>query len=152
MTQRGTLFPRIQDRNAKIDIVKNWYERRDDGVFSDNDALIEDLLFVGTWNDSKLLKTIFEIDTGDSVADISKSSTNIKDSVNRNTPYGVVNINFTVHGVSGSKFGNRMKFKNLPTKFTRNLFYSVETIEHKIDTQQWLVDIKLGSRSFREDV
>ena len=152
LTQRGTLFPRIQDRNAKVDIVKNWYERRDNGVFSDNDALIEDLLFVGTWNDSKLLKTIFEIDNGRSVVDISKSSTNIKDSVNRNTPYGTVNINFTVHGVSGFKFGNRMQFKNLPTKFTRNLFYSVETIEHKIDTEQWLVDIKLGSRAFRKDV
>jgi hypothetical protein len=152
LIERGSLFPRIQDRNGKTDIVRNWYEFRDNGAFSENNALIEDLLFVGTWKDSKLLKTIFEIDNGRSVADISKSSTTIKESVNRNTPYGVVNINFTVHGVSGFKFGNRMQFKNLPTKFTRNLFYSVETIEHKIDTEQWLVDIKLGSRAFREDI
>lgn len=152
LIERGSLFPRIQDRNAKTDIVRNWYEFRDNGVFSENDTLIEDLLFVGTWKDSKLLKTIFEIDNARGVAGDIKSSTTTKKSVNRNTPYGTVNINFTVHGVSGFKFGSRMKFKNLPTKFTRNLFYSVETIEHKIDTEQWLVDIKLGSRAFREDV
>lgn len=141
ITERATLFPKIQDRNARLDAVNEWYD-----FFKGNDALLEDIIFVGTWKDPKALSHIYLIDKGRH--DLIKGDYDKKDLKKQNVPLGLYKIDFEVHGVSGFKLGNRMRFKNLPKKFQKNVFYQVTEITHEISDMQWITKVKTESRTY----
>ena len=144
IVDRGSLYPKIQDRNAKLDMVNEWYDFN-----TGNDAVIEDLIFVGGWKDPKELANIYYIDNGRH--DLIEGSTTEEDKGLRNPPIGMYKINFDVHGVSGFKLGNTLTFTDLPKKFTNNFVYQVTNIEHKLDESQWITTISTEARPIGKD-
>ena len=80
-----------------------------------NDTTIEDLLMVGTWNDTSALKQVELIDKGlvkGAPSRQSKSKTQ-----KQNPPLGLLKFSFDVHGVSGFKVGDQFRVIGLPDKF-----------------------------------
>lgn len=144
IVDRGSLYPRIQDRSANLDIVAEWYDFN-----KGNNALLEDLIFVGGWKDPKELANIFYIDNGRH--DLIKGSTTEEDKTVRNPPIGMYKIDFDVHGVSGFKLGNILTFTGLPKKFINNFVYQVTNIEHKLDESQWITTITAEARPIGKD-
>lgn len=151
--ERGSLYPKIQDINSKTDIVQDWYESGIIGKVTsaisdieENNALIEDLVFVGAWNDQKELSNIYYIDHGRH--DKIKGETTKKQDNRRNVPIGMFVIKFTVHGVSGFKLGDRIRFTDLPRKFIENTIYQVTSIEQSITESGWETSVEVKSRTY----
>ena len=55
----GAVYPKVQNREAKLDITKAWYDWN-----SSNDNTIENVLMVGAWNDTAALRQCFLVDKG----------------------------------------------------------------------------------------
>jgi hypothetical protein len=151
--ERGSLYPKLQDRNSKNDIVQDWYESGIIGKVTsavsdieENNALIEDLVFVGAWNDQKELSNIYYIDHGRH--DKIKGETTKEQDNKRNVPIGMFVVKFVVHGVTGFKLGDRIRFTDLPKKFIENTLYQITSIEHTITENSWETNVEAKSRTY----
>ena len=134
--EKAGVFPRIQDRQHASDVIEN---------IGSDDSTIQDLFMVGTFNDSLALRQTYLINK--------QQSTNVygqngeKSSV-VNVPFGLAEVNFTVHGMSGFKRGDSLRFEGVPKNFGYPHVYEVTEMEHEITTTGWYTKIKTKMRPY----
>lgn len=132
---RAGVFSKVQDREARIDITDTFGDFK-----KSNNSVIENLLVVGTWNDPAALKQVELIDLG-LVTGAAPSQP--KEKVNKqNPPLGLAEFSFDVHGVSGFKVGDQFRVDGLPNKFGYPNFYQVVKVDHAINENTWLTNVK----------
>jgi len=163
---KAGVFPKIQYRTDRYDILNELHD-----LNTGNDAVIEDVLMVGTWADTLALQQVFNIDKGIDSALNSGKPKDIntgegsgtegsgkkgtgkegtgkegtgKDTLN--APYGMATFDFKVHGISGFKRGDILRIDGLPKKFSDPHFFQVDGIEHSIDSSGWVTSVKTGLR------
>ena len=129
----GAVYPKIQDREAKLDITKTFFDR------AGNDNTIENVLMVGSWNDTSALRQCFLVDKGLTPIQTfqAKSANNTQ-----NPPFGVADFDFKVHGVSGFKVGDQFQVDGLPDKFGAPNVFQVVKVDHTLDGMTWTTDVK----------
>jgi hypothetical protein len=129
----GAVYPKIQDREAKLDITKTFFDS------AENDNTIENVLMVGSWNDTSALRQCFLVDKGlTPVQTLQKKADNNK----QNPPFGPAEFTFKVHGVSGFKVGDQLQIDGLPDKFGAPNVFQVVKVDHALDGMTWTTDIK----------
>ena len=122
--ERAGVFPKVNNRKIS--------GRVDAGVMSSLSALfseagsgnLEDLLFVGTYDDSTLLKQFEQLNE-----DICKEDG--KDDTVQNPVLLPIKFTFTIHGISGLKVGDMFRVTDLPKKYAKSVFQIIQ-IEHDI--------------------
>ena len=129
----GAVYPKIQDREAKLDITKTFFDS------AANDNTIENVLMVGSWNDTSALRQCFLVDKGLAVSQTlqTKAANNTQ-----NPPFGVADFDFKVHGVSGFKVGDQFQVDGLPDKFGQPNVFQVVKVDHTLDGMTWTTDVK----------
>ena len=134
----GAVYPKIQNREAKLDITKAWYDWN-----SSNDNTIENVVMVGAWNDTAALRQCFLVDKG-----LTPKQTLQKKAANntQNPPFGVADFDFKVHGVSGFKVGDQLQIDGLPDKFGAPNVFQVVKVDHTLDGMTWTTDVKTKLR------
>lgn len=134
----GAVYPKVQNREAKLDITKAWYDWN-----SSNDNTIENVLMVGAWNDTSALRQCFLVDKGlTPLQTLQKKADNNK----QNPPFGVADFDFKVHGVSGFKVGDQLQIDGLPDKFGAPNVFQVVKVDHTLDGMTWTTDVKTKLR------
>jgi len=58
-----------------------------------------------------------------------------------------LNFNFTIHGVSGIKRGDRFKVKGIPEKYYKQGFFQVLGVTHEIQNMEWVTKVEGGYRN-----
>lgn len=134
----GAVYPKIQNREAKLDITKSWFDWK-----SSNDNTAENVLMVGAWNDSAALRQCFLVDKGLTPSQTLQKKT---DNNKQNPPFGVANFDFKVHGVSGFKVGDQLQIDGLPAKFGAPNVFQVVKVDHTLDGMTWTTDVKTKLR------
>ena len=99
---------------------------------------------MGTFNDPLLLKQVYlkDIDS-EGWRDIESPQGG-----KVNTPFGMAQVNFTVHGISGFKRGDTLRFSGLPKNFSNPHVYEVTGLEHEITTNGWMTKVQTGMRPY----
>ena len=129
----GAVYPKIQDREAKLDITKTFFDS------AANDNTIENVLMVGSWNDTSALRQCFLVDKGlTPIQNLQKKADNNK----QNPPFGPAEFDFKIHGVSGFKVGDQLQIDGLPIKFGEPNVFQVVKVDHTLDGMTWTTDIK----------
>lgn len=128
--EKAGVFPKINDRNQDYDIANEKYD-----LYGANNAKIEDILFIGTWNDPVLLK---KYELRRLIDD--EESDNIT-----NPPLTSIEFKFTIHGISGLKVGDIFRVADLPNKFNDKIF-QVKHINHQVG-EQWITEVTAGLRN-----
>jgi hypothetical protein len=113
--------------------------------FAKNPAFtkLDELFVVGTWRDTNLLKKIQLINKGQNselYGDKEKES-------QAQSAFGTAQITFKVHGVSGFKRGDVLRFDGLPKQFSDPHFWEVKGMEHSIAQDGWYTSITCGMRT-----
>ena len=137
--QRAGLFSRYQDRKQVLSGVGK------DGTTENVKEAIETLLCIGTWNDPTALKSVELIDRGLKEAAVSGEQSK-SDNNSQNPPLGLAQVDFTVHGVSGFKVGDKVRFDGIPDKYGYPNFFQVMKVGHSISGNQWFTDVKTEMR------
>ena len=132
--EKAGVFPRIQDRQNASDVIEDI-----------EDEKIQDIFMVGTFNDSLALRQTFLVDK--------KQSTNVygqdgKDESIVNVPFGLAEVNFTIHGMSGFKRGDTLRFEGVPKNFGYPHVYEVTEMEQEVTTTGWYTKIKTKMRPY----
>lgn len=130
---KAGVFPASQNRSDMEGVT--------DAIATGN---IKEVFKVGTFNDPLLLKQVYlkDIDA-EGWRDI-KSPQGGK----VNVPFGMAEVNFTVHGISGFKRGDTLRFNGLPKNFSYPHTYEVTGLEHEITTSGWMTKVKTGMRPY----
>lgn len=138
--EKAGVFPKINDRNQDYDISNEKYD-----FYSGNNAKLEDILFVGTWNDPVLLKK-YELFTlqKESGGGTSNSDSSENDGIT-NPPLTSIEFKFTIHGISGLKVGDIFRVVDLPAKFNDKIF-QIKQINHQV-SEQWITEVTAGLRN-----
>jgi hypothetical protein len=56
-------------------------------------------------------------------------------------------LEFTIDGINGFKYGDVLSFAGLPARYTRSFVFTVLGITHKVSTTgEWLTTIKCNPR------
>jgi hypothetical protein len=132
-TGKAGVYPKVQNRNDMAGIVEQL-----------NEGNVKEVFMVGTFNDPLLLRQIYlkDIDA-EGWRDI--SSTN---GGKVNTPFGMAKVNFKVHGISGFKRGDTLRFSGLPKNFSNPHVYEVTGLEHEVTTTGWYTTVQTGMRAY----
>lgn len=130
---KAGVFPKNQNRNDMEGVIS-----------SIDDGNIQDVFMVGTFDDSVALRQVYLKDI-DSEGWREPSNPNYGKA---NTPFGMAEVNFTVHGMSGFKRGDTMRFEGLPKNFSYPHTYEVTGLEHDITTNGWYTKVKTGMRPY----
>ena len=131
--EKAGVFPKIQDRQNASDVMEALDENN-----------LQDIFMVGTFNDSLALRQTYLINK--------KQATNVygengEDENIVNIPFGLAEVNFTVHGISGFKRGDTLRFEGLPENFSYPHVYEVTGIEHEVTTSGWMTKVTTGMRA-----
>lgn len=137
--ERAGIFSRYQDRKE----VKSKVAL--DSVSSSIRTDIEKILCIGTWNDPTALKSVELIDRGLKDKAISGEQSR-SDNNAQNPPIGLSKINFSLHGVSGFKVGDKIRFDGVPDKFGHPNFYQVMSVGHSISGNTWITNVNTEMR------
>jgi len=132
--EKAGVFPKIQDRQNASDVMEAL-----------EDSKLQDIFMVGTFNDSLALRQTYLINK--------KQATNIYgqngENENKvNVPFGLAEVNFTVHGISGFKRGDTLRFQGLPENFSYPHVYEVTGLEHEVSTSGWMTKVTTGMRAY----
>ena len=108
------------------------------GFFYTKDINLEEYFWIGTWDDSELLKAIetCEIYKGDGGSN------------NRMQSLLPVEINATIHGVSGLKVGDICGFDDLPRRYRLNYFQVFE-VNQQVTDSGWVTQAVFKMRNAR---
>jgi len=108
------------------------------GFFWTKDINLEEYFWIGTWDDSELLKAIetCEIYKGDGGSN------------NRMQSLLPVEINATIHGVSGLKVGDICGFDDLPRRYRLNYFQVFE-VNQQVTDSGWITQAVFKMRNAR---
>lgn len=132
---KAAVFPRKQNPNVMDFETTN-------AVFEDpyNDAKFDQLI-VGVWEDSQLLRQVYEFDMINP-----NNSADIRFEAKRNPGFLPIEITFTLHGVSGFKVGDMIHFRDLPHVYRTKIF-TVMNISNSIEGDIWKTIITAACRN-----
>lgn len=123
--QKAGVYPKVNDPNA--DFAKELLDLK-----SSNDVKITDSTMIcGIWEDSQLLRQIYEYDLNPL-----NNYSLLHQSLKKNPGYLPVEVTFTIHGVSGLKVGDLIHFKDLPHIYRAKLF-SIFEVEQTVNDDLW---------------
>jgi hypothetical protein len=72
---------------------------------------------------------------------------NIEESIGQTKAIFPMELEFTIDGINGFKFGDVLQFNGLPKKYTDSFVFTVLGISHKVSTQgEWTTTIKCNPR------
>jgi hypothetical protein len=132
--EKAAVFPRINDP-SNIDFASGTFFNIDS-----NDAYVRTLV-VGAWEDSQLLRQVYEFDMRD------PDDTRIKRFEPRTNPgYLPIEVEFTIHGISGFKVGDMIHFKDLPHVYREKIF-TVMNVAQVIDGDIWKTTVTTACRN-----
>jgi len=125
-------------------VLKNEFHSAQNRVATANRNYIGiDEVMIASWKDEDLLKQIRLNNVKGKLSQKEKGKTNI--------PYGLAEVNFTVHGVSGFKRGDYLVYDGLPKNFETDCIYQVHEIKHSIDSSGWFTEIVTKMRPYKFD-
>lgn len=125
---KGTVLPSVKGRDDDYDAAEGaWYN-----VFNNANASIEDILFVGAWNDSLALRRLF-LGKSDN-----KSSTNVL------VP---IKFSFTTLGITGIVTGQLFRINDIPKRYAKNAF-QVTKVGHELTDGLWRTTVEGTMRNF----
>ena len=130
--QNACIVPKIQKRSGNMDMVNEWYD-----YWTANNATIEEMVVVGAWHDSALLKKIQQFNEG-IITSAAFTEANLSQ---LNVPLLPIEFNFSIPGVSGIKIGDTFNINDLPNKFKTKIFQVVQ-VEHTISQNLWTTNVK----------
>ena len=138
--EKAGVFPKVNDRNQDYDIANEKFD-----FWGANNASIEGVIFVGTWNDPHLLKK-YELyslieESGEGNGEVGVDDSDFI----TNPPLLPIEFEFTIHGVSGLKVGDIFRVVDLPYKFADKIFQITE-INHEVG-EIWTTKVKAGMRN-----
>jgi hypothetical protein len=128
--QKAGVYPKINDPES--DFAKEFWTDWN----SSNDTTISDsTLICAIWEDSQLLRQIYEYDLTPS-----KKPIDVQKELKKTPGYLPVEANFTIHGVSGLKVGDLIHFKDVPHVYRTKLF-TVFEVEQTINDDIWQTSV-----------
>jgi hypothetical protein len=126
--QKAGVYPKTNNPNINTNDVA--------GLGRDTDSLIidETTMVCAIWEDTQLLRQIYEYDlTGGNTKTFNEGA-------NKNPGFLPIEVNFTIHGVSGIKVGDMLHFVDLPRVYRTKIF-SVFDVEHSINDDMWQTSV-----------
>jgi len=128
------VIPKPQDRDADMDVVDNL------GFDGLDTVSLDEIVLVGVWADSNVLKKLQQLNEGTCNIDglLSESSGTTS---TLNVPLLPIKFNFTIHGVSGIRVGDTFSIVDLPTKYKNKVFQVVQ-VAHSIEQNLWSTKIE----------
>jgi hypothetical protein len=111
------------------------FNTRDNFTADENSLIIDESTMVcAIWEDTQLLRQIYEYDlTGGNTKTFNEGA-------NKNPGFLPIEVNFTIHGVSGIKVGDMLHFVDLPRVYRTKIF-SVFDVEHSINDDMWQTSV-----------
>lgn len=124
--QKAGVYPKINNPN-----VNTW-----DGDFQNKDSIVADesQIVCAVWEDTQLLRQIYEYDL------TNQNLVSFNFGAAKNPGYLPVEVNFTIHGVSGLKIGDLLHFVDLPWQYRTKLF-TVFQVEHSVNDDMWQTNV-----------
>lgn len=135
----ASVFPRVQDRNANVDVANEWYD-----WYSGNNIALEELMMVGCFDDANLLKKVQLMNEKRYIGETQVSS-------GKNPPLLPIKFTFTIFGVGGIRVGDTFCITDLPNKY-RNKIFQVTEIAHSVGTDAWRTTVTGKLRNIIVDV
>jgi acetolactate synthase-1/3 small subunit len=135
--ERELILLKVNTSNNKrseiLEIVQIFRARVVD--LAENSLIIDESTMVcAIWEDTQLLRQIYEYDlTGGNVITFNEGA-------NKNPGFLPIEVNFTIHGVSGIKVGDMLHFVDLPRVYRTKIF-SVFDVEHSINDDMWQTSV-----------
>ena len=126
--QKAGVYPKTNNPNIN---TNDWQ-----GLGRDANSLVIDdnSIVCAIWEDTQLLRQIYEYDlTGGNTITFNNGA-------NKNPGFLPVEVNFTIHGVSGVKVGDMLHFVDLPRVYRTKIF-SVFDVEHNINDDMWQTSV-----------
>tara|TARA_Y100000389_G_scaffold203728_1_gene253189 strand:+ start:11 stop:2152 length:2142 start_codon:yes stop_codon:yes gene_type:complete len=78
---------------------------------------------------------------------IKYSEENFKDQYLVKSPVLPFTVEFTMNGINGLKWGDVLTFDSLPSRYKRNLVFSIIAVSHTVnETSEWTTNVKCVSR------
>lgn len=105
-----------------------------------NMYVTKEFISIAAWNDPDLLKQC-------RVNAYAKKREEGQD--NLNIPYGLAEVSFQVHGISGFKRGDYLQYEGLPNNFTTDAIYQVHEISHEVSNGGWFTNITTKMRPYK---
>ena len=128
--QKAGVYPKVNDPES--DFAKEFWTDWNSG----NDTAISDsTLICAIWEDSQLLRQIYEYDLTPSM-----KPSDVQKELKKTPGYLPVEANFTIHGVSGLKVGDLIHFKDVPHVYRTKLF-TVFEVEQTINDDIWQTSV-----------
>lgn len=128
------VIPAPQDRDADMDVVDNW------GIDGSDTVSLDELVLVGSWADSNVLKKLQQLNEGTCSVN-GELSESAGTTSTLNVPLLPIKFNFTIHGVSGIRVGDTFSILDLPTKY-KNKVFQVVNVAHSIEQNLWSTKIE----------
>ena len=125
------IIPNTQDRSARRDFATNFWD-----WWQFNNVKLSEIMMVGAWDDSTLLKTVQRFDDGF----IDASGAEKESAVQQNLPILPIKFDFTIHGVSGIRVGDTFNITDLPLEYKKYIFQVTE-VEHNIAQNIWTTKV-----------
>jgi len=142
------VYPLISNPLEDFDITSKVFD-----LYRGDDRNLEDIFVTATCDDVTLLSFIKELPYSESrrSGKIKMDAPSISDLNVTDLPIGSATVTFTIHGIGGFKVGDRLRFKGLPKKFTKNFIYYVTKVSHTIDDTTWTTTIEAKSKVYVSD-
>tara|TARA_B100001939_G_scaffold210420_1_gene180994 strand:+ start:4760 stop:7273 length:2514 start_codon:yes stop_codon:yes gene_type:complete len=105
-----------------------------------SEYVTKEFISIAAWNDPDLLKQC-------RINAYAKKREEGQD--NLNIPYGLAEVSFQVHGISGFKRGDYLQYEGLPNNFTTDAIYQVHEISHEVSNGGWFTNITTKMRPYK---
>ena len=127
--QKAGVYPKTNNPNINTNDLGAGL-----GVSADTLVIDDNSVVCAIWEDTQLLRQVYEYDlTGG-------NTITFNDGANKNPGFLPVEVNFTIHGVSGVKVGDMLHFVDLPRVYRTKIF-SVFDVEHNINDDMWQTSV-----------
>lgn len=130
--QNAGVYPLINNPDVNFN---DW------AITQDVNSLIidETTIVCAVWQDTQLLRQIYEYDLrGGGTIDY-------KVGASKNPGFLPIEVNFTIHGVSGIKVGDMLHFRDLPAIY-RSKVFSVFEVEQTLNDDMWQTNVNARLR------
>ena len=138
--EKAAVFPRENDPTLTdfFGAGETWLDRIFDAEYN-NTTMYQ--LIVGVWEDSQLLRQVYEYDMIDP-----NNSTFKRFEPRTNPGYLPIEVEFTLHGVSGFKVGDMIHFVDLPHVYREKVF-TVMNVTQILDGDIWKTTVNTACRN-----
>lgn len=136
---RAGIFSKVIDRENVGDIVKEWYDA------GQNNKILTDIVFVGTYADTNLLSQLEEYDNRGENTNWEEIEV-LKQNLNNNPGFLPIKMSFSIHGVGGLKVGDIFVVDDLPKPYAGKLFQIMQ-VEHTLSDSIWVTQVNASLRN-----